>query len=180
MKSLSSLYSSGSTIGPSSIFLKVLVSSHLLSFNIEWHWCTGVDNARLVERKLVLLHVMMGLLQKFRVSHLIHHRMAITLIDSTCYRHTLVSSFLTSKSCFQRTPMDPSKMRHCGHYFSRFWLNLTKWTMEVSHRTSWQENMLTKQPSGQINIIWRWSPSSPLNSHYSQQPRHPYHQHSPL
>ena len=27
----------------------------------------GVDNARLVERKLVLLHVMMGLLQKFRV-----------------------------------------------------------------------------------------------------------------
>lgn len=29
---------------------------------------TGADNARLVERKIVLLHVMMGLLQKFRVS----------------------------------------------------------------------------------------------------------------
>jgi len=31
----------------------------------------AVDNARLVERKLVLLHVMMGLLQKFRVSLLL-------------------------------------------------------------------------------------------------------------
>lgn len=30
---------------------------------------SALDDARLVERKIVLLHVMMGLLQKFKVSH---------------------------------------------------------------------------------------------------------------
>jgi hypothetical protein len=39
----------------------------------------GPDNARLVERKIVLLHVMMGLLQKFRVSSwLLTVRQALT------------------------------------------------------------------------------------------------------
>jgi hypothetical protein len=73
----------------------------------------GVDNARLVERKVVLLHVMMGLLQKFRVGHPVHRETIADKAASTLaiYRYP-PPAYRGAASCIRqwinpgRSPMD--------------------------------------------------------------------------